>query len=176
VNRRALLLVVAAAMAVVAVTTVVVASGTHASHGSRLLLTEAELAAPGAVASPDRLVTLRLEAPAALPEKSDTGGRGGDAVSLHFDRATRHVVRIDPADVHRLRAGVTDPAGAVVFELDGAHLRGVLDARQGTYRLEVLRNEDGRGTIPVFLRPSSTRISTNCPAATCAGSTRAGST
>ena len=136
----------------------------HAPHGSRPLLTEAELAAPGAVASPDRLVALRLEAPAAVPEKGDTGGRGGDAFSLHFDRATRHVVRIDPADVHRLRARVTDPAGVVVLELDGAHPEGVLAARPGTYRLEVLRNEDGRGTIltrcavqtsaePMLLRP-----------------------
>ena len=146
-NRRGLLLLVAAAMAGAAVTTVVVASGMHAPHGSRPLLTEAELAAPGAVASPDRLVALRLEAPAAVPEKGDTGGRGGDAFSLHFDRATRHVVRIDPADVHRLRARVTDPAGVVVLELDGAHPEGVLAARPGTYRLEVLRNEDGRGTI-----------------------------
>ena len=162
-NHRALLLLVTATMAVAALTTVVVASGTPASHGSRTLVTEAELSAPGAVVSPDRLVALRLEAPTAVLEKGDTGGRSGDAVSLHFDRATRHVVRIDPADLHRLRARVTDPSGAVVLELDRAHPEGVLHARPGTYRLDVLRNEDGRGTIPVFLRPGSTTISTSCP-------------
>jgi hypothetical protein len=161
VNHRVLLMLIAVG-AVAAATAATAAFSTRASQSGHALVTEAALAAPGSYVSPDRLVALRLEPPSAVPENRDTGGRGTDVVALKFARPTRHVVRIDPADLHQLRARVTNPAGAAVLELDAAHPEGVLHARRGTYRLEVLRNEDGHGTVPVFLRPGSTTISTSC--------------